>query len=49
MRTPFAGLGSQYPKPWAAGAVSNLGDGVSVVAGPQEGAQRPWWGRMFGG
>jgi hypothetical protein len=34
MRIPFAGLGAHDPKLWAAGAVSNLGDGVTVVAGP---------------
>ena len=34
MRIPFAGMGAQYPKLWAAGAVSNLGNGVTAVAGP---------------
>lgn len=30
----FAGLGAEYRKLWAASAVSNLGDGVTMVAGP---------------
>ena len=30
----FAGLGPEYRKLWAASAVSNLGDGITLVAGP---------------
>jgi len=30
----FAGLGAEYRKLWAASAVSNLGDGITLVAGP---------------
>ena len=30
----FAGLGPDYRKLWAASAVSNLGDGVTLIAGP---------------
>ena len=30
----MAGLGSEYRKLWAASAVSNLGDGITLVAGP---------------
>ena len=30
----FAGLGPEYRKLWVASAVSNLGDGVTLVAGP---------------
>ena len=30
----FAGLGPEYRKLWAASAVSNLGDGVTLIAGP---------------
>ena len=30
----LAGLGPEYRKLWAASAVSNLGDGITLVAGP---------------
>jgi MFS family permease len=30
----FSGLGAEYRKLWAASAISNLGDGVTLVAGP---------------
>ena len=30
----FAGLGAEYRKLWTASAVSNLGDGITLVAGP---------------
>jgi MFS family permease len=34
VRTPFAGIGAQYWKLWSASTISNLGDGVTLVAGP---------------
>ena len=34
MRVPFAGIAPQYWKVWTASAISNLGDGVSLTAGP---------------
>lgn len=34
MRSPFAGLGPEYRKLWSASTISNLGDGITLVAGP---------------
>ena len=34
MRVPFSGLGPEYRKLWTASTISNLGDGITLVAGP---------------
>lgn len=34
MKVPLLGLGPEYRKLWTASAISNLGDGITLVAGP---------------